>query len=186
MILEIQSQIESNRAGYRKLPGTELKNDQTGEVVYTPPQTETEIIALMKNLETFINDDSISDLKTNLITIDCNKKFGRRIKAVDVFDPNSGEVRNLIPLSLLIIFFLLFIFYESYPLALLIIFTVPLSTIGSFYALALRDYQLRVSAGIGFTTLFGIASMHGSFWRKPKGIFKLQNILSNNTLQFQG
>ena len=62
LILEIQSQIEANRAGYRKLPGTQLKNDQTGEVVYTPPQNENEIIQLMSNLEKFINDDTISDL----------------------------------------------------------------------------------------------------------------------------
>jgi len=62
LILEIQSQIEANRAGYRKLPGTQLKNDQTGEVIYTPPQNENEIIQLMSNLEKFINDDTISDL----------------------------------------------------------------------------------------------------------------------------
>jgi cobalt-zinc-cadmium resistance protein CzcA len=89
---------------------------------------------------------------------------GIEINWLGMFE-NLSRAKNhfglLIPLSLLIIFFLLFIFYESYPLALLIIFTVPLSTIGSFYALALRDYQLSVSAGVGFTTLFGIASMHG-------------------------
>lgn len=61
-ILEIQSELEENRAGYRKVPGTSLKNDQTGEVVYTPPQHPEEIIALMNNLETFINDDEMSDL----------------------------------------------------------------------------------------------------------------------------
>jgi hypothetical protein len=36
--LAIQEGLEQNRAGYRKLPGTELKNVQTGETVYTPPQ----------------------------------------------------------------------------------------------------------------------------------------------------
>ena len=38
-ILEIQEGLEQNRAGYRKLPGTELKNMQTGQTVYTPPQS---------------------------------------------------------------------------------------------------------------------------------------------------
>lgn len=61
-ILEIQSELEENKAGYRKVPGTALKNDQTGEVVYTPPQHPEEIIALMQNLEIFINDDEKSDL----------------------------------------------------------------------------------------------------------------------------
>jgi Fic family protein len=56
-IIEIQETLEKNRAGLRKLPGTELRNEQTGETVYTPPQNPDDIIQLMKNLETFINDD---------------------------------------------------------------------------------------------------------------------------------
>jgi len=60
-IIEIQSELEKNRAGFRKLPGTALKNASTGETVYTPPQDYSEIMDLMTNLEQFINDDSISD-----------------------------------------------------------------------------------------------------------------------------
>lgn len=60
-ILQIQRVVEQNNAGYRKLPGTKLLNDNTGEVVYTPPQDEETIISLMQNLETFINDDSMMD-----------------------------------------------------------------------------------------------------------------------------
>jgi Fic family protein len=62
MIIAIQEVLEENKAGFRKLPGTSLKNEQTGETVYTPPQSYEEIIALMDNLEIFINDGSISDL----------------------------------------------------------------------------------------------------------------------------
>lgn len=57
MIVEIQQLIEKNKAGIRKLPGTVLKNDLTGEVVYTPPGGEKEILDLMSNLETYINND---------------------------------------------------------------------------------------------------------------------------------
>lgn len=60
-IITIQEAIEENRAGFRKVPGTELKNEQTGEVVYTPPQTHDEIVALMNNLEEFINVSELSD-----------------------------------------------------------------------------------------------------------------------------
>jgi len=60
-IIEIQSELEKSRAGFRKLPGTALKNATTGETVYTPPQEYSEIIELMTNLEQFINDDTISD-----------------------------------------------------------------------------------------------------------------------------
>ena len=35
-----------------------LKNDRTGETVYTPPQHTDDIIRLMSRLEAFINDDN--------------------------------------------------------------------------------------------------------------------------------
>ncbi|MDD2738448.1 MAG: Fic family protein [Methylomonas lenta] len=54
-IIEIQAELERNNAGFRKLPGTALKNTG-GETVYTPPQEPVEIVALMSDLERFIND----------------------------------------------------------------------------------------------------------------------------------
>ena len=57
MMVEIQQNIEENRAGIRKLPGTVLKNETTGEIVYTPPIGEAEIMELMTNLERYINVD---------------------------------------------------------------------------------------------------------------------------------
>lgn len=56
-ILKIQEIIEANTAGIRKVPGTVLKNDLTGEIVYTPPQEYQDILELMSNLEKFINND---------------------------------------------------------------------------------------------------------------------------------
>ena len=61
-ILEIQSVIEQNNAGFRKLPGTKLLNDKTGELVYMPPQDAIEIENLMSNLEAFINNDELMDI----------------------------------------------------------------------------------------------------------------------------
>lgn len=60
-IINMQGAIEENRAGFRKVPGTELKNEQTGEVVYTPPQTHDEVVSLMTNLEEFINVSELID-----------------------------------------------------------------------------------------------------------------------------
>jgi Fic family protein len=60
-IIEMQAAIEGNNAGFRKVPGTELKNEQTGEVVYTPPQTHDEVLRCMTNLESFMNVDELSD-----------------------------------------------------------------------------------------------------------------------------
>jgi Fic family protein len=61
IILDMQALLEENDAGFRKVPGTALKNEQTGDVVYNPPQDAQDIIHLMSNLEQFINDDSLSD-----------------------------------------------------------------------------------------------------------------------------
>lgn len=57
MIIDIQNCIENNSAGIRKLPGTVLMNNTTGETVYTPPSGEGEIRNLMSNLEKYINED---------------------------------------------------------------------------------------------------------------------------------
>ena len=61
-ILKIQEVLEDNNAGFRKLPGTALKNAATGETIYTPPQDYNEIIRLMTNLEKYINDSEISNI----------------------------------------------------------------------------------------------------------------------------
>jgi Fic family protein len=60
-ILAIQQIMEKNKAGLCRLPGTELKNAQTGEVVYTPPQHPDEILMLIDNLIQYINDDQLCD-----------------------------------------------------------------------------------------------------------------------------
>ncbi|NPD48286.1 Fic family protein [Lentimicrobium sp. S6] len=60
-ILQIQEVLEDKKAGFRKLPGTALKNAATDETIYTPPQDYEEIINLMANLERYINDSAIQD-----------------------------------------------------------------------------------------------------------------------------
>jgi Fic family protein len=60
-LIKMQATIEENDAGFRKVPGTALKNEQTGEVVYTPPQTHDEVLEHMANLESFMNNNELSD-----------------------------------------------------------------------------------------------------------------------------
>ena len=60
VIKEIQERLEYNRAGFRTVPGTALKRND-GTIVYTPPQDANVIAEYMKNLERFINDDSMCD-----------------------------------------------------------------------------------------------------------------------------
>lgn len=61
VIREIQKLLEHNSAGFRSIPGTTLKSSD-GKTVYTPPLDRTEILNYMDNLESFINNDDISEL----------------------------------------------------------------------------------------------------------------------------
>lgn len=61
-IVEIQQILEDNNAGIRLQSGTVLKNEKSGEVIYTPPQNHTDIQDLMNNLEKYINTPELDDL----------------------------------------------------------------------------------------------------------------------------
>jgi Fic family protein len=61
-ICEIQAKLEENKAGFRKLPGTAIKNTSTNEVLHTPPQDYDTIVNLMANLEKYINDNDLEDV----------------------------------------------------------------------------------------------------------------------------
>lgn len=60
-LLQILDILEPTNGAIRRLPGTVLKNQQTGEVVYMPPQDYDEIVRMMSNLEQFINNDELAD-----------------------------------------------------------------------------------------------------------------------------
>jgi len=60
-IIKIQSLITNNNAGIRRQIGTVLKNDKTGEIIYTPPQNYDEIMQLLNSLFLYINDDNLED-----------------------------------------------------------------------------------------------------------------------------
>lgn len=62
-IIAIQKLLEENNAGIRRLPGTNLRNAITKEIIYTPPDDYDTILRLMKNLENYLNEeDEISPL----------------------------------------------------------------------------------------------------------------------------
>ena len=54
--------MEQNDAGFRKVPGTALINQTTGETVFTPPQDYDSIVELMDNLVKYLNDDKLYDV----------------------------------------------------------------------------------------------------------------------------
>jgi cobalt-zinc-cadmium resistance protein CzcA len=76
---------------------------------------------------------------------------------------NAAKKRLMIavPISLLLIFILLFFAFNSVKQGLIIYTAIPLSAIGGIYFLALRGMPFSISAGIGFIALFGVAVLNG-------------------------
>ena len=66
-----------------------------------------------------------------------------------------------VPISLLLIFILLYFAFHSVKQGLLIYSAIPLSAMGGVFALALRGMPFSISAGIGFIALFGVAVLNG-------------------------
>jgi cobalt-zinc-cadmium resistance protein CzcA len=67
----------------------------------------------------------------------------------------------VVPLSLLLIFLLLFATFNSVRQAALVFTGIPLATVGGVLALLARGMPFSISAGVGFIALFGIAVLNG-------------------------
>lgn len=66
-----------------------------------------------------------------------------------------------VPVSLLLIFLMLFFAFRSVKQGLLIYTAIPLSAIGGIIALSIRGIPFSISAGVGFIALFGVAVLNG-------------------------
>ena len=78
---------------------------------------------------------------------------------------NLERARNrlaiVVPLSLFLIFLLLFTTFNSLHQALLVFTGVPLAAVGGIFSLLLRGMPFSISAGVGFIALFGVAVLNG-------------------------
>jgi cobalt-zinc-cadmium resistance protein CzcA len=78
---------------------------------------------------------------------------------------NLNEAKNrlliAVPISLILIFLLLYFAFKSVKQGLLIYSAIPLSAIGGIFFLALRGMPFSISAGVGFIALFGVAVLNG-------------------------
>lgn len=106
------------------------------------------------------------------VVSDMKKRVANNVKIPASYSLNwSGEFENqeramkrlsvVVPISLLLIFVLLFDAFKSFKNAALIILNVPLALIGGFVALWIFSIPLSVSAAIGFIALSGQAVLNG-------------------------
>lgn len=100
------------------------------------------------------------------------QRLARQVKLpVGYYFTFGGQFENLqeankrlmvaVPVSLLLIFVLLYFTFNSLKQASLIFTAIPMSAIGGVLALMLRGMPFSISAGIGFIALFGVAVLNG-------------------------
>jgi cobalt-zinc-cadmium resistance protein CzcA len=73
----------------------------------------------------------------------------------------TARLMLVVPLSIAIIFLLLFVTFGRLRQASLVILNVPFALVGGIAALWLRDLNLNLSAAVGFIALFGVAVLNG-------------------------
>jgi cobalt-zinc-cadmium resistance protein CzcA len=115
---------------------------------------------------------NIRDRDQGSFAAEAQRKFRARVALPPGYTVEwGGQFENLdrarrrlawiLPLTILVIFVLLYWTFSSVRHALLILATVPFSIVGGVTALYLRGVSFSVSAAVGFVSLFGVAVMAG-------------------------
>ena len=73
----------------------------------------------------------------------------------------TKRLAQVVPISIAIIFIILFIFFSNARDAGLVLLNVPFAAVGGIVALLITGFNFSISAGIGFIALFGICIQNG-------------------------
>jgi Fic family protein len=84
--------LKRTDGGFRETPGTALKNEASGQLVYVPPQDGNEVRQLMRYLEKFINDDEICDLDPLIKMAIVHHQF----ESIHPFPDGNGRIGRII------------------------------------------------------------------------------------------
>ncbi len=79
----------------------------------------------------------------------------------DQLQDEKKRLAQIVPLSLLIVLFLVYIAVKSFRDAMLVLATVPFALIGGVVSLVLTGTEFSISAAVGFISLFGVAIQGG-------------------------
>ena len=97
-LLHLQEMIVENDAGIRSMPGTVLKNDKTGEIVYTPPQDKRDIQDLLANfLDQFNTQDKDTSPLINLAILH------HQFESIHPFYDGNGRTGRILNILYLIL-----------------------------------------------------------------------------------
>jgi len=92
VIIEMFRILKRTTGDFRATPGTALKNEATGALVYVPPQNASEIRDQMTALERFINDDGLSDLDPLVKMAIIHHQF----ESIHPFPDGNGRIGRII------------------------------------------------------------------------------------------
>lgn len=84
--------LKRTNGGFRENPGTALKNETDGRLVYIPPQDPAEVRLFMGKLEQFINDDERSDLDALIKMAIIHHQF----ESIHPFPDGNGRIGRII------------------------------------------------------------------------------------------
>ena len=73
----------------------------------------------------------------------------------------GARLAVILPITLLLIFLILFAMFNAVSRAAIVMLNVPLALIGGIFALYLTHFHLSVAAAVGFIALFGVAVQNG-------------------------
>ncbi len=115
---------------------------------------------------------NVKDRDVESIVTELQQKTNEKLELPDGYSVQfGGAFENLnaakerltiaVPVSLFLIFLLLYFAFKSIKQGLLIYSAIPLSAIGGILLLAARGMPFSISAGVGFIALFGIAVLNG-------------------------
>ena len=87
-LIEMFQMLTGRSEGFRQAPGTALRNESTGEIVYTPPQEQAEIERHMVDLASYVNSDDADGLDPLIRMALIHHQF----KSIHPFADGNGRI----------------------------------------------------------------------------------------------
>ncbi|RSK42460.1 efflux RND transporter permease subunit [Hymenobacter perfusus] len=162
--------IQDLRALYVDLPGGQkVPLEEVAQVDFRNAPTQVSRDNARRRINIGVN---VRNRDVESLVQEIQQKLDAGLKLPEGYSMQyGGQFENLqqaksrlavaVPVSLLLIFVLLYLSFRSVKQAGLIFTGIPLAAIGGILALWLRGMPFSISAGVGFIALFGVAVLNG-------------------------
>jgi cobalt-zinc-cadmium resistance protein CzcA len=169
---EEQARADADAIGNILVPTHEGGRVPLSQLARIEVVTGSSIIARRENIRQISVRTNIRGRDQGSFVKEAQQKFGQAVKLPAGYSVDwGGQFENLerarkrlsiiLPITIAIIFALLFFTFGSAGNAGLVLVNVPFSLVGGIVFLYLRGINLSVSAAVGFISLFGVAVMSG-------------------------